>query len=29
MNLRKIGWGGMGGIDLVQDRDRSRVLRVP
>jgi hypothetical protein len=26
MNLREIGWGGMGWIDLVQDRDRWRAV---
>jgi hypothetical protein len=26
MDLRKIEWNGMNGIDLAQDRDRWRVL---
>jgi hypothetical protein len=26
MDLRKIGWGGMGQIDLAQDRDQWRAL---
>jgi hypothetical protein len=26
MNLREIGWGGMGWTDLAQDRDRWRAL---
>jgi hypothetical protein len=26
MNLREIGWGGMGWIDLVQDKDQWRAL---
>jgi hypothetical protein len=26
MNLREIGWGGMGWIDLTQDRDQWRAL---
>jgi hypothetical protein len=26
MDLREIGWGGMGWIDLVQDRDQWRAL---
>jgi hypothetical protein len=26
MELRKIGWGGMDWIDLVQDRDKWRAL---
>jgi hypothetical protein len=26
MNLREMGWGGMGWIDLAQDRDEWRVL---
>jgi hypothetical protein len=26
MNLREIDWGGMGWIDLAQDRDQGRAL---
>jgi hypothetical protein len=26
MDLRKLGWGGMGWIDLAQDRDKWRTL---
>jgi hypothetical protein len=26
MDLREIGWGGMDGIDLAQNRDRWRAL---
>jgi hypothetical protein len=26
MDLREIGWGGMGSIDLAQDRDQWRTL---
>jgi hypothetical protein len=26
MDLREIGWGGRGGIDLAQDRDQWRAL---
>jgi hypothetical protein len=26
MDLREIGWGGMDGIDLAQDRDQWRAL---
>jgi hypothetical protein len=26
MDLREIGWGGMGWIDLAQDRDQLRAL---
>jgi len=36
MNLQEVGWGGMGCIDLAQDRERYRelvnavmILRVP
>jgi hypothetical protein len=27
IDLREIGWGGMGWIDLAQDRDQWRVLK--
>jgi hypothetical protein len=29
MDIRVIGWGGMDSIDLAQDRDQCRALRVP